>query len=133
MTPLEPVQGERSLSELVTAMTEDVSTLMRKEVELAKEEIRIEARKAGKAGAGFAGAGISGLYAGIALVMALGFGLDQLMPSWLGFLLIAIVLAAVAAVLVKKGQAELEQLNPAPEQTIETMKENAQWLSEQRN
>lgn len=130
---MEPAQGERSLSELVSVMTEDVSTLMRKEVELAKEELRIEARKAGKAGAGFAGAGASGLYAGVALVMAIGFGLDQLMPLWLGFLILAVILGVVAALLAKKGQQELQELNPAPEQTIETMKENAQWLSEQRN
>ncbi|WP_426574579.1 phage holin family protein [Aquihabitans sp. McL0605] len=130
---MQPSQGERSLSELVATMTEDVSTLMRKEVELAKEELRVEARRAGKAGAGFAGAGVSGLYAGIALVMAIGFALDELLPTWLGFLLIALVLGAVAAVFAQRGQRELQELNPAPEQTIETMKENAQWLSEQRN
>ena len=125
--------GQRSLSELASVMTEDLSTLMRKEVELAKEELRVEARKAGRAGAGFASAGIGGLYAGMALVLALGYGLDQLMPLWLGFLIIGLILGAVAAVLAKKGQQELKDVNPAPEQTIETMKENAQWLSEQRN
>jgi F0F1-type ATP synthase assembly protein I len=133
VTSMPSADGQRSLSELASVMTEDLSTLMRKEVELAKEELRVEARKAGRAGAGFAGAGISGLYAGIALVLALGYGLDQLMPLWLGFLIIGLILGAVAAALAKKGQQELQDVNPAPEQTIETMKENAQWLSEQRN
>jgi F0F1-type ATP synthase assembly protein I len=133
MSELPAAQGERSLSELVSAMTEDVSTLLRKEVELAKEEMRVEAAKARKAGIGFGGAAASGLYAGVALVLALGFGLDELLPQWLAFLLVAVVLGIVAAVLAKKGQRELQQLHPAPEQTIETMKENAEWLSEQRS
>ncbi|MCU1371662.1 MAG: hypothetical protein JWO77_2856 [Ilumatobacteraceae bacterium] len=128
-----PVQGERTLAELVGTMTEDVSTLMRKEVELAKEELRVEATKAKKAGVGFGGAAASGLYAGVALVMALGFLLDEIMPLWLAFLIVAVVLGVVAAVLAKKGQQELKQLNPAPEQTIETMKENAQWLNERKS
>src|ERR1700712_198840 len=114
MTAMERAQGERSLSELVAAMTEEVSTLMRKELELAKEEMRIEVRKAGAAGKGFAAAGVSGLYAGIALVMAIGFGLDEFLPTWVAFLLIAVVLGIAAAVCVKKGQQELQELNPAP-------------------
>lgn len=133
MSATSPPEGDRSLAELVSAMAEDVSTLMRQEVELAKEELRVEARKAGRAGVGFAGAGASGLYAGIALVMAIGFALGEIMPLWVGFLILAAVLGFVATVLAKKGREELQDLNPAPEQTIETMKENAQWLSERKN
>lgn len=133
MSATPPAESDRSLAELVSTMAEDISTLMRKEVELAKEELRVEARKAGKAGAGFAGAGASGLYAGIALVMAIGFALDEVMPLWVGFLILAAVLGFVATALAKKGREELQDLNPAPEQTIETMKENAQWLSERKS
>jgi hypothetical protein len=130
---LEPKQPDRSLGELIGAMTTDLSILLRKEVELAKVEITEEAQKAKAAGVGFAGAAASGLYAGFALVLALGFLIAELTPTWVGFLLVAIAFGVAAALLAKKGQEQLATVDPAPEETIETMKENAQWLSEQRN
>lgn len=131
--PVEPKQADRSLSELVSDMGQDLSTLMRKEMELAKEEMRGEAKKASKAGQGFAGAAAGGLYAGFALVLTLGFLLDEFLPTWVGFLIVTLVLGALAAFFAKKGQAEMKKLNPKPEQTITTLKEDAQWLSEQKN
>jgi len=129
----EPLQADRSLGELLSAMTQDLSTLMRQEVELAREELKEEGRKAGKAGGAFAGAAVVGLLAGVALVMTLGFALDSFLPTWLAFLIVTVLLGAVAAVLAQRGRTEVKQLNPAPEQTIETLKEDAQWLSERRS
>ncbi|MGI8710785.1 MAG: phage holin family protein [Acidimicrobiales bacterium] len=133
MSTVEPKQPERSLSELVAAMGQDLSTLMRKEVELAKEEMRVEVQKASKAAQGFGGAAGAGLYAGFALVLTLGFVLDVFLFQWLAFLIVTIVLGVLAAVFAKKGQTELKKLNPKPEETITTLKEDAQWLSEQKN
>lgn len=133
--PLEPAQPDRSLPELLGMMTTDLSTLMRKEVELAREELKEEASKAGKAGGAFAGAAVVGLLAGVALVMTLGLALGALINDvwWLGFLIVTIILGAVAAVLALRGRAEIKTLNPTPDQTIETLKEDAQWLSERRS
>ncbi|MCU1497066.1 MAG: hypothetical protein JWM47_1019 [Acidimicrobiales bacterium] len=131
--PVDPKQADRSLSELVSDMGQDLSILLRKEMELAKEEMRVEAKKATKAGQGFAGAAASGLYAGFALVLTLGFLLDVFLPTWVAFLIVTLVLAAVAAYFAKQGQAEMKKLNPKPEQTITTLKEDAQWLSEQKS
>jgi F0F1-type ATP synthase assembly protein I len=134
MTAATPPDGsERSLSELVSSMSQDLSTLVRKELELAKEETRAEIAKVTRAGSSVGGAAAAGLYAGVALVMALGYLLDLLLPTGMAFLLVAVVLGAAAAVLAKKAQREIQDIDPAPQQTIETMKENAQWLSEQRN
>ena len=133
MTAVEPKQADRSLSELLSSMTTDLSTLMRKEVELAKEELKGEVRQAGKAGAGFGGAAASGLYAGFALVLAFGFLLDHVVPTWAAFLIVAMALGLVAFALAKKGQRELQTLDPKPEQTIQTLKEDAQWLREQKS
>lgn len=133
MTDLQPKQPDRSLSELVGTMTEDVSTLLRKEMELAKEEMKVEAKKAQKVAIGFGGAAGTGLYAGFALVLTLGFALDAFLWQWLAFLIVTVVLGAIAAVLAQKGKKELDELNPKPEATIQTLKEDAQWLSEQKN
>lgn len=133
MSVTEPHQPDKTLAELVSDMTTDVSTLMRKEIELAKEELRVEADKAGKVGANFGAAAVIGLLAAIALVMTLGFLLGEVVPVWVGFLIVTVVLAAVAAVLAVQGRKKLQEINPVPEQTVETLKEDAQWLSEQRN
>lgn len=126
-------QGDRSLGDLFASMTQDLSTLVRTELELGKEEMRVEVRKAGKAGAGFGGAAGAGLYAGFALVIALGLMLDEFLWDWLAFLIVALLLGAIAAVLAMKGKKELEAINPKPEKTIQTLKEDAQWLNEQKS
>ncbi|MCU1352342.1 MAG: hypothetical protein JWM05_1551 [Acidimicrobiales bacterium] len=133
MTVTEPKQADRSLSELVSEMSRDLSTLMRKEVELAREEIKEEVSKAGKAGAGFGGAAACGLLAGVALVMTLGFALDAVMPAWAAFLIVTVVLGIAAYALAQVGKRELQEINPVPQETVQTLKEDAQWLTAQRS
>ncbi len=129
----EPLRAERSLPELLSELTGDMTRLFRDEVELAKEELKQEGRKAGKAGAAFGGAAVAGLLAGVALVMFLGFLLDTFLPTWAAFLIVTLVLGAVAAALGVQGRNKVQDIDPAPEQTIETLKEDAQWLSERRS
>jgi F0F1-type ATP synthase assembly protein I len=133
VSTVEPKQPERSLPELIAVMTHDLSTLMRQEVELAKEEIRVEARQAGKAAQGLGGAAAAGLYAGFSLVLALGFLLDSWMPTWVAFLVVTLVLATVAALLARRGRAEMKKVDPVPQETVTTLKEDARWLSEQKS
>jgi len=133
MSTVEPKQPERSLAELFSTMTSDVTLLVRKEFELAREELKDEAASAGKAAGALGAAGVVALLAAFALVMALGFGLDSFMPAWVAFLIVAALLGAVAAVLASTGKKRLKAINPKPEQTIETLKEDKQWLSEQRS
>ncbi len=132
-TPSNGQVRERSLSELVGDMTQDVSILLRKEVELAREEIKVEAAKAARAGGGFGAALYVGILAGVGLVMTLGFLLDEVMPTWAAFLIVTILLGALAAAAFFAGKKQLETIRPVPEETIQTLKEDKQWLSEQRN
>jgi hypothetical protein len=133
MSSVQPKQADQSLAELVGSMSQDVSTLLRKEVELAKEELRADAKQAGKVGQGFAGAAAAALYAGFALVLTLGFALDVALPRWAAFLIVTAVLGALAALLARKGRSDLEHFDPKPDMTIETLKEDARWLHEQKN
>ncbi len=133
MSAVDPKQPDRSLSELIGDMTQDVSTLMHKELELAKEELRVEAGKASKAGQAFGVAAGAGVYAGFALVITLGLLLDLVVPTWAAFLIVTVVLGAVAAIFAQRGKVQLKEVEPKPEQTIQTLQEDAQWLSEQRN
>jgi F0F1-type ATP synthase assembly protein I len=133
VTDTQPKQPERTLPELISTMGTDLSTLMHQELELAKEEIRVEVAKATKAGGAFGGAAGAGFYAGIALVITLGLVLDVFLWAWLAFLIVTVVLGAIAAVLAVQGKKTLDTVNPTPEKTIQTLKDDAQWLSEQTN
>jgi len=132
-TPIAPKQPDRSLADLVAEMSKDLSTLMHKEIELAREEIREEVTKAGKAGAPLGAGAACAVLMGVALVMTLGFALDAFMPAWVAFLIVTAAFGIGAYVLAMKGKRDLKTIQPMPEQTVETLKEDAQWLSELRS
>jgi O-antigen/teichoic acid export membrane protein len=125
--PVEPQGQEKSLGELLSTVTSDLQTLFRKEVELAKAEIREEAGKAGKAAGMYGGAGFAGYLVLLFLSLALLFGLANVMDEAWAALIVMAIWAVVAAVLYQKGRARMRTVSPKPEQTVETMKENAEW------
>ncbi len=120
-------EGDKSLSELLSTLTSQLSTLVRKEMELAQVEIKQEIRKAGKAAGALGTAGGAGYMAVLMLSFALAWGLGELVPVWVGFLIVGVIYAVVAAVMYSGGKKKLEQVDPKPEQTIETLKEDAEW------
>jgi uncharacterized membrane protein YqjE len=120
------VEG-RSVGELLGEVTSDLSKLMRQEVALAKVEMKEEAVKAGKASGLLGGAGAVGYLVLVFLSLALMFALDELMPIGWAAVLTAVVLGIVAAVLFVLGRNRIKQVNPKPEQTVETLKEDVQW------
>ncbi len=122
-----PDVENESVGDLLGRVTTDLSTLMRQEVELAKVELKEEATKAGKAGGMLAGAGAVGYLVLVFLALALMFALDAVMPTGWAALITAAVLGIIAAVLFSIGRKKLKQVNPKPEQTVETLKEDVQW------
>jgi hypothetical protein len=110
----------RSLGELMRQVTEDLSTLMRKEVELAKAEVREEGKKAGKAAGFFGGAGVGGYMVALFLSLALWAGLSNVMdPGWAG-LIVAIIWAVIAAILYSVGRSNARRVRGL-KQTNETV------------
>jgi uncharacterized membrane protein YqjE len=126
------VNDDRSLGELFSEMSSEISTLMRKEVELAKVETKQELRRAGRAGGMLGASGFTGYMALLFLSFALAWLLDQWMPTALAFAIVGVLYGIAAAVLYMRGRSEMREVNPVPEETIETLKEDAQWLKTQR-
>ena len=117
-----------STGELVKQLSEQASTLARQEVELAKAELTEKARTAGTGAGMFGGAGLLGLLALGALTASLILALDEAMASWLAALIVAVVYGAAAAVVALAGRDRVKEgMPPAPEQTIESVKEDVQW------
>jgi len=122
---------ERSLGQLFGDLTGDMSELFRKEVELARVEVKQEAGRASKAALPGAGAAGAAMLAVLMLSFALAWGLAAIMPTGFAFLLVAVLYGIAAAVLFPMAKNRLQALSPVPEQTIETLKEDVQWAKNQ--
>jgi uncharacterized membrane protein YqjE len=121
-----------STGELLKRFSEDATTLIRKEVELAKAELAEKGRQAGKGAAMFGGAGLFGVTAFVALTAFLILVLAEAMDAWLAALIVAAVYGAITAVLALRGKQKMEEAAPPqPEQTVETLKEDVEWAKRQ--
>jgi hypothetical protein len=116
-----------SLGELVGQASKELSTLVRKEVELAKAELSAEIGKAGKGAGMFGGAGVAALYGLTFLSLAAMFGLAALLPIGWAALIVAGVYLLGAGLLILRGKKAFTSFSPKPERTIKTLKEDAQW------
>ncbi|PKH39382.1 phage holin family protein [Nocardioides alpinus] len=123
----------RSLGEIVGDLTNDLTTLVKAELDLARTELKSEAAKAGKGAGMLGGAGVSGLLALILASFALSYLLDNWMPVELAFLITTLLWAVVAAVLAARGRSELKKSNPQLPKTQRTLKEDAAWVKAQKN
>jgi uncharacterized membrane protein YqjE len=125
-------RSDASLGDLFSEMTSELSQLFRQELELAKVEMKEEARRAGRGVGMLSGTAVAALLALLLLSFAAAWGLAEVMPTAVGFVIVGVIYAAVAAVLFARGRRELEQVR-APEQTIETLKEDVSWARAQKN
>ncbi|MEU4241832.1 phage holin family protein [Actinoplanes sp. NPDC026619] len=120
--------ADTSIGELIGNISNDLSQLFRQEVELAKAELKQEAAKAGKAAGFLGGASFAGYLAVVLLSFAAVFGLANVMDAGWAALIVAVVWAAVGAVLYVSGRNRLKTVDPMPRRTVDTLKEDAQWL-----
>jgi len=119
---------ETSVGELIGNISNDLSTLFRQEVELAKAELKQEATKAGKAAGMLGAAAFAGYLVVVLLSFALVAALSNVMDWGWAALIVAVIWAVVGAVLFVNGRKKLKTVDPTPRRTVETIKEDAQWL-----
>lgn len=119
---------DQSFGDLFKQLSEQTTTLVRQEVELARTELKEKGRSAG-VGAGLIGAGgLLGLGAFGALTAMLIVLLAMWMDAWLACLIVTAVYGIGGAILAMAGKRKVQQASPpVPEQTIETIKEDVQW------
>ena len=124
-------RDDRSLGQLFGDLSRQLGTLVRQEIELAKTETTARLTSVSRDGAMLA-AGAALAYAallvglvGIAILLA-----DLGLTPWLAFVLVAVVVGVIAAVLIQQGRSRLQHADLAPRETIETLKEDAAWAKE---
>ena len=124
-------RDDRSLGELFSELSQETTTLVRQEMNLAKAEMSQKASRVGK-DVGFLAAGGAVAYAGLLAILAGVIALVGLIiPLWLSALLVGLVVAGVGYFLVRRGLDALKQEDLAPRQTIETLKEDKEWAKDQ--
>lgn len=126
-------EDDRSLGEIFSDVANDLSTLIKQEMELAKTEMKDEFKKAGKGAGLLGGAGFGGYMVLLFLSLTAVFALDEGMPLWLAALIVTVVWAIIAAVLAVVGRKELRRSNPQLPKTQQTLKEDAAWARAQKN
>lgn len=124
--------AEPGLGDLLGRLSEQFSRLVRQEIALAKAEFREEVDKARKAAVLFGVVAGAAVLALLMLAFAAAWGLAEVMPPGLAFLIVAVVLGAVAGVLFQRAKKLTQEIEPVPERTVDTLKEDAQWLKERR-
>lgn len=123
-----PPAADESFGELIKDLATDTSTLVKQEIALARAEMGIKARQAGRGAGLLAGAAVFALAFLGALTAFLIIVLDLVMELWVAALIVTVLWAVVALVLALVGRGELQKAAPiAPEQTIESVKEDVEW------
>lgn len=130
--PAGPVAGEPSLTELVGALLTDAQTLVRKEIELARAELGEEIAKAKQAGIVLgAGAAIAAVGAFLLVIMLVQLLIAWGLAPWLAYLIVGGALTVVGSLALLGGLRRAQTVDPLPRETLETVREDVEWLKEQ--
>ena len=125
----DPASNGRSLAQLSKQLSDQATALARKEVELAKAEMAIKAKRLGIGAGALGAAGLLGLLALGALTATLILALDTAMDAWLAALIVTAAYGAIAGVLALVGKRQVESATPpVPERAMESTKQDAEHV-----
>ena len=120
-----------STPELVTQLSQEVSRLVRDELQLAKLEVSSKAKKAGVGVGMFGAAGIIALYGVGTLIATAVLALALVLDAWLAALIVAVVLLAVAGVAALLGRSSVrDAAPPVPEEAIASTRRDVETAKE---
>lgn len=122
---------DRSISEVLRDIVGNIQDIVRSEVRLAKTEVREEIVKAKAATVITAAGGVCAVFASFFVLLATVYGLTRVMPDWAAALTIAAALAIAAGVMLGSGLKQFGHVKPVPERTMESVKENVEWVKQQ--
>lgn len=124
------MNGERSVSDVLQDILRNLQEMVRSEVRLAKVEIRDEVRRAVSSSIWIAAGVVGALSAWIFLLWTVAYSLATRMSMWAATLVVTVVMACIASVLVIGGIRRVRRIQPIPERTVESVKENLEWMKQ---
>lgn len=121
----------RSIGQIIGDAVANAQEITRSEIRLAKAELREEAMTTLRGAALLIAGAILGLYAFGMLLFTLVWAMsDAGLDLWLAALIVSVIVGVVATVLLMIGRSRIEEVNPKPEQTIDSVKEDVQWIKQ---
>ena len=124
-------KDERSIGDLFSQLAAETGTLVRQEVALAQVELTAKATTVGKNVGVLAVGGAIAYAALLAILAAAIIGLSSFMPAWIAALLVGILVGAAGLLLISSALEQLKDTKLKPEESVESIKEDAQWLKKQ--
>jgi Putative Actinobacterial Holin-X, holin superfamily III len=123
---------DRSLKDLLVDLSNSITTLFRKEIQLVRAETSEKVTQVGVALGSIAGGAILALAALIVLLQALVIGIAEAgVPAGWASLIVGVIVAVIAYILIHKGTSDLKASNLAPSRTVDSLKRDAQVAKEQ--
>jgi uncharacterized membrane protein YqjE len=126
-----PAPNGARLADLLRSISSDLSLLVRKQIELAKQEFAATAASKARGAAMMAAAAVLALYVVAFVGLAGAAALDLVLPRWAADLIVGVVFLLLAAIAGLVGRRALAAEGTAPERTKETLKEDAEWAKRQ--
>lgn len=118
-------EQDQSTAALLRQLTEQVTTLVRDEVELARQEIRQKGRRIGAGAGALSASGVLALYGGGGLVAAAILAIDQVLRAWLAALVVGAALTVLAGILALAGRGQVRRAAPpVPGRTVSSVRED---------
>jgi hypothetical protein len=123
---------DRSLKDLIADLSNSITTLFRKEIQLVRAETSEKVTQVGVAIGSIAGGALLALAALIVLLQALVIGLTHAgIPAGWASLIVGGVVGVIAYVLIQKGTSDLKASHLTPTRTVDSLKRDAQVAKEQ--
>ena len=133
MAEQKTIKEERSLGDLFSELAGETGTLIRQEVTLAQVELTQKATAVGRNIGFLLVGGAVGYAALLAFMTAVIVGLANFVPLWAAALIVGVLIAIVAFLLISSALKSLKKTDLTPNQTVKSLKEDAQWLKNQVN
>jgi apolipoprotein N-acyltransferase len=124
------VAEDRTFSAVLQDILRNLQEIIRSEVRLAKVEIRDEAVQAGSSALWITAGAVGALCSWMLLSWTAVYALAMVMSMWAATLVVAVALASMASVLLVVGLRRFKRIQPIPEHTVETLKENLEWMKQ---
>ena len=121
---------DRSVSDVLQDILRNLQDMVRFEIRLAKTEVREEVREAVTSSIWIAAGTVGAVSAWIFLLWTLAYALATRMPMWAATLVIAVVMTAAATMLIIGGVQRARRIQPMPERTVASVKENLEWIKQ---
>lgn len=126
-----PAGTAAGLGTIVGEIVADLQDVVRGEVQLAKTELKEDATSAGRGLAFIAGGAIVLVVGFSYLMLAVTYVLHKAMQLWIAAGIVGIVLLIIGALVAMAGKHTLSATNLAPQQTIDSLKEDQEWANRQ--